>query len=416
MSLTLNQDLAVEKFKKLKVGALFMQQGTGKTRVALELINSSDADFVLFVCPHSTKANLSAEIEKWNVLRTPFEILAYETLSHSDKSYLEIRDTLRRYSHSFIVADESLFIKNDMSKRYARMLELAKLSDYRIILNGTPVTKNEWDIYNQMQFLSPKILNMSREEFQTTFMTEYKRHQGNKVRTWYKMSEVNIDYLHALIQPYVFQCDFDFGYAERAHPIVLPSSPETERKYGVVKNELINRLSEGDNILHLFTNLAKIVFTDESRYAYIAERLEREGQIIVFCFYLKEVHGIAKALNYNCHIITGETPQNERIERLNEFKLGTAPLLITYGVGSVGLNLQFCNKLAFASSTFDYAKIDQAKCRIRRLGQTRDIEYINFTSELGISRLIDENIRRKRSLHKMMIDQLEGREHIETIL
>lgn len=416
MPLTKVQELAVEKFKQLKVGALFMQQGTGKTRVALDLINSSDADFVLFVCPNSTKSNLSNELEKWNMLRIPFEIVGYETLSHSDKQFLAIIDTLQRYNRVFIVADESLFIKNDTSKRYARMLELAKLSEYRIILNGTPVTKNEWDIYNQIQFLSPKILNMTREEFQATFMTEYKRHKGNKVRTWYKLSEVNIDYLHALIQPYVFNCDLDFNRTERTHSIVLPSHPDTKRRYNLIKNELLDRLSEGDNILYLFTALARTVFTDESRYVYIAEQLSREGQIIVFCSYLNEVYGIAKALNHKCHIITGETPRNERIEHLNEFKFGTFPLLITYGVGSVGLNLQFCNKLAFASSTFDYAKIDQAKCRIRRLGQTRDIEYINFTSELGISRLIDENIRRKRSLHKMMIDQLEGREHIETIL
>lgn len=37
-SLTEKQSEAIEKFKRLKVGALFMQMGTGKTRVALELL------------------------------------------------------------------------------------------------------------------------------------------------------------------------------------------------------------------------------------------------------------------------------------------------------------------------------------------------------------------------------------------
>lgn len=54
-SFTSDQLLALEKFKKLKVGALFMKQGSGKTRVALELVKSTDSEFVLFMCPFSTK-------------------------------------------------------------------------------------------------------------------------------------------------------------------------------------------------------------------------------------------------------------------------------------------------------------------------------------------------------------------------
>ena len=34
MNLTTNQQDAINKFKRLKVGALFMKQGTGKTRVS----------------------------------------------------------------------------------------------------------------------------------------------------------------------------------------------------------------------------------------------------------------------------------------------------------------------------------------------------------------------------------------------
>ena len=33
-----NQLIAYDKFKKLKVGALFMEMGTGKTKVAIDLI------------------------------------------------------------------------------------------------------------------------------------------------------------------------------------------------------------------------------------------------------------------------------------------------------------------------------------------------------------------------------------------
>lgn len=115
--MTTSQQEAFEKFSNLKVGALFMKQGTGKTRVALELIKSTDCDFVLFLCPFSTKANLKSEIDKWGLDR-PFEIVGYETLSSSDRTYLKLLDLQNQYHKIFIVADESVFIKNSDSKRY----------------------------------------------------------------------------------------------------------------------------------------------------------------------------------------------------------------------------------------------------------------------------------------------------------
>ena len=130
MLLTASQQEAFEKFSNLKVGALFMKQGTGKTRVALELIKSTDCDFVLFLCPFSTKANLKSEIDKWELDR-PFEIVGFETLSSSDRTYLKLLDLQNQYHKIFIVADESVFIKNSDSKRFERMLKLRDISEYR---------------------------------------------------------------------------------------------------------------------------------------------------------------------------------------------------------------------------------------------------------------------------------------------
>ena len=108
MKLTNQQQEAFNKFSKLKVGALFMKQGTGKTRISIELIHSTDCDFVLFLCPFSTKLNLLAEIEKWKLDR-PFEIVGYETISSSDRKYLDLLSLGKEYKKIFVVADESVF-------------------------------------------------------------------------------------------------------------------------------------------------------------------------------------------------------------------------------------------------------------------------------------------------------------------
>ena len=146
-SLSASQSEAIDKFNKLKVGALFMEQGTGKTRVAIELINSTTATLALFFCPFSTKANLETELIKWK-LDKEYLIIGYESISTSDKLYLELLFRVESEKSVFIIADESIFIKNEQSKRYQRLIEISKHSEYRLILNGTPITKNEWDIYN----------------------------------------------------------------------------------------------------------------------------------------------------------------------------------------------------------------------------------------------------------------------------
>ena len=401
MKLTKRQQEAFDKFSKLKVGALFMKQGTGKTRVAIELIHSTDCDFVLFLCPFSTKSNLLAEIEKWKLDR-PFEIVGYETISSSDRKYLDLLSLCKEYKKIFVVADESVFIKNDSSKRYARILKLRDLSEYRLILNGTPITKNEWDIYNQMEFLSPKIFDMHRHEFLNTFFKKISfKKRGMPAREFYKLSEVNIDYLHHLIEPYIFEADFSFEGKVYEKSVQIDAGNESEELYQERKEILLHSLEIGQSVVEQFTNLAVACFSDKERHLEIAKHLS--GQIIVFCTLLEEVKNIASQID--CYVITGETKNRDGI--IEQFKNDNKPLLMTFGTGAFGLNLQFCNRIAFASLTFDYAKVDQAISRIKRLGQERDIEYLYFTSNLGIYDMIRENIMKKQSLKELVINKIE---------
>lgn len=389
-----------------------MKQGTGKTRVALELIKSTDCDFVLFLCPFSTKSNLRAEIDKWGFDRS-FEIVGYETLSSSDRTYLKLLALQKQYHKIFIVADESVFIKNSDSKRFERMLKLRDMSEYRLILNGTPITKNEWDIYNQMEFLSPLIIKMNRLEFLQTFFKKIKyKRVGESPREFYKLSTVNIGYLHKLIEPYIFEADLEFDKNIHVENIEILSSGETDELYEERKQSLLNSLAIGECKIEQFTNLAVACFDDKERHKAIAKQLK--GQIIVFCSLLSEVKHISEEID--CYVITGATVPNERLKIINQFKEDDKPLLMTYGTGAFGLNLQFCHRIAFASLTFDYAKIDQAMSRIKRLGQENDIKYTYFTSNLGIYNMINENITKKQTLKELIIDKIEKGEDFEKIL
>ncbi|NEW65319.1 hypothetical protein JDW14_03375 [Tuanshanicoccus yangjingiae] len=406
MTLNDSQTLAIEKLHKLKVGALFMEQGTGKTRVAIELIESTNATLAVFFCPFSTKNNLENELKKWSFSKE-YLIVGYETLSASNQKYLELLAQLQSEKEVFLVADESIFIKNEQSKRFNRLIELAKYSEYRLILNGTPVTKDEWDLYNQMNFLSPKIIGMNRNEFLRTFFKKIRfKRRGQPEQEFYKLSDVNIGYLHQLLEPYIFQADLRFDKRETVKEVQIAAGDETYFNYQSAKDTLLKSLELGECKVEMFTNLANICFSDEERHKSIAKQLN--GQIIVFCTLLSEVRNIASVID--CYVITGETKNRDNI--IEKFKNNNKPLLITFGTGAFGLNLQFCNRIAFASLTFDYGKIDQAKARIRRLGQNKNIEYTYFISDLGIFNMIQENVERKMTLEELVIKKIEeGKVH-----
>lgn len=156
------QQAAVEKLSRLKVGALFMEMGTGKTKVALDLIASKahKVDYILWICPCSLKGEIEAERKKWHPELT-LDVVGCESIGSSDRIYLEVLKKAEE-SKTFIVVDESLKIKNRHAKRTQRIIKLGENAEYKLILNGTPISKSYCDLWAQMEFLSPKILKIAR--------------------------------------------------------------------------------------------------------------------------------------------------------------------------------------------------------------------------------------------------------------
>ena len=409
--MTKNQLQAFEKFKKLKVGALFMQMGTGKTKVAIELVDYNKCDLLIYIAPYSTLKNIEDEFIKWN-LKTKYILIGYETISSSDVKYLNLLKQLEN-KRCFIIADESIFIKNENTKRYRRLCELRTKCEYALILNGTPLTKNEYDLYNQMQFLSPLIMKMSKQEFQNTFFKKitYKR-KGEKENTFYKFSEVNAELLYKMIEPYIFKCDLDFNKDEVNDYKYIQYIDEDD--YYIEKE---NKLEEymkngnGQTIINMLTSLTVIASNYAKKNDAVIEYIKNK-QVIVFCNYLDEIEYISDRIE--CYLITGETKRRDII--IDNFKNNNIPLLMTYGVGSYSLNLQFCNEIVYSSINFDYAKLEQSKYRIKRIGQDKDIKYTYFLTDLGINKLILENINKKCTLDNLIKEKMkEGVEWLKNI-
>lgn len=398
---------AFEKFKKLKVGALFMKMGSGKTKVAIELVDYNKCDLLIYIAPFSTLNNIEKEFLKWN-LKTKYILIGYETIQSSDKKYLWLLEKIKN-KRNFIIADESIFIKNEETKRFKRLYEIRKKCEYALILNGTPLTKNEWDLYNQMYFLSPLIIDMDRKEFLNVFFKKiiYKKKE-KKENTFYKFSEVNAELLYKMVDPYIFKCDLDFKKREKEEYRYIKYE---DKEYYQEKEKKLKEYIENGNsqvIINMLTKLNVIASNYQQKNDEVIKYI-KDKKIIVFCNFINEIEYIK--LNVDCYTIMGST--KNRNEIINQFKNDNKPLIMTYGVGSYSLNLQFCNEIVYSSINFDYAKLEQSKYRIKRIGQEQDIKYTYFLTDLGITKVILENVKKKQTLENLVKEKMMKGEELE---
>lgn len=368
--------------------------GTGKTRVAVELVNYNEPDFLLYICPFSCKDNIEKELKKWNI-QCSYEIVGYETLSSSDKKYLELIERLKRNKVNFIIADESIFIKNGMTKRFRRSHELRQLCDYALILNGTPIVNNERDIYNQMEFLSHKVFNMGYYEFLHTFFKQKGFRSHGKEHYVYEFYEPNRAAFTKIINPYVYMSDLIFEHAvyDVNDFVDIDDSLYEQTKYDILSK--YNDYSI-DSIIAMFTKLATIAAESKSKNDVVINYIKGK-KCVCYCSRVNEVKYIKK--HCDCFVINGSTQEAERKRIIDDWeKCTNKPLVLSFGVGAYSLNLQSANEIVYSSLTFNYGQFEQSKFRIKRLGQEDDIKYTYILADVGITKLMIKNLSRKGNL------------------
>lgn len=399
-----NQSKALTHRSDWKVGALFMKMGTGKTRVAVELVNQvPELDLVVWVGPLRTIepsdksiSSVKDEIAKWGGFNAKEVVfIGCETIGQSDRQYLKLYKKISTTWKCFLVVDESIKIKNLTAKRTNRLLELSKMVAHKLILNGEPVTKDLLDLYPQMNFLDPEILNMSLPEFKNTFCkyTRITRREPGRYREYTKefiTGYENIDYLYSLIGQYVFECDLELQvqqlYEEKHYTI----DDEAKKVYYDLKHKYLDNellMMKNNNIfLELTMKMQHEYCCTESKFEIVEDWFKTypEEKSIIFCKYISSAE--------KCK---------------HRFPKAT---VLNYKTGSYGLNLQHLPFTVYFDKTFDYGDVAQSKHRNYRTGQEYDCRYLSLTGDVGLEELIKKNNQKKIStseyLKKISREQL----------
>lgn len=218
--------------------ALFMEQGTGKTRVmidtASDLRAKGNIDGVLVVCPNSVKdvwvEEIPAMAPEWSEHETvmwsagasrrqrdqvaefittrnggsslKWFIVNVEGLS-SARAMDACQSFLARHDVLMIV-DESSRIKTPRAKRTKNVIKLGRMARYRRVMSGTPVTQGPLDLYTQFRFLDPFILGFSSFY---TFRNRFAIMGGFNQKQVVGYS--NVEELVGIIEPYSYRVTRD---------------------------------------------------------------------------------------------------------------------------------------------------------------------------------------------------------------
>ena len=385
-TLTTQQTTAINHLHEWRVGALFMEPGTGKTRAAMTLVNSSPCTDCFWIGPLRTYPTIQMEMARWGGMKMPTSCWGVESLSGSDRIYSNLLNAVEASREPFIVVDESLKIKNADAKRTKRVLEIGRRARWKLVLNGTPVSRNLLDMWPQMEFLSPKILGMSLQQFKNTFCRWTRVTKRVGYRSYSKefiTGMENVDYLHSLIRHYVYECDLQMNIGQKWHTAYYAIGDDSREAYNEVKLRYLS-----DEMLEWRNNNIFMAMTTEMQTSYATDPAKIEAvrrifddgidpkETIIFCRWIASQE-LCRASFPDCAVLS---MQKE----------------------SLGLNLQQYRYTIFFDKVWDYALILQASRRTFRTGQEQDCHYFELTGDVGLERLIDKNISKKVSMSEYL--------------
>lgn len=426
-SLYEHQIKAVDKLSNVKVGALYMEMGTGKTRTALELIkkrlDEGKVNHVLWLCPCSVKESLKRDIKKHaSGDLSMFTICGIETLSSSIRANIALLELVEQKS-VYLIVDESNLVKNHKAKRTQNIIRLSESCKYKLILNGTPISKCEKDLFAQWYILDWRILGYrSFWSFAANHLEYDERVKGKIVRC------LNVDYLVRKIAPYTYQ-------VKKSECLDLPDKTYSNYYYSMTKEQLehydyvaeqllfeVDEL-EPHTIYRLFSGLESVISgfrvkvgdkltrkplfknpMDNPRMQTLFEILDNlDEKVIIFCKYTKEILDIVEIANNrygegSAVAFCGELNQKKRQVNILEFKDSAKFFVANKICAGYGLDLQFCSYVIYYSNDWDYATRGQSEDRVHRIGQDKNVHIVDICASNTLDERIIKCLNRKEDL------------------
>lgn len=215
-----HQEDAFYKLYNKPFGALFMEQGTGKSKVAIDIASNlfleDKIEAVLLIAPNGVHRQWATEqipvhspvdthIQVWTSSKTSYRKAAQKRFLDeaspgklkwfcanvdvfSTKNHIQIFREYVEYHKCLVVVDESTRIKNPSANRTInivynlarikkagkRVVSVDPMAEYRLILTGMMVTNSPYDLWAMFEFLD-------HNHFKSNYFA-FKAHYGVEMR------------------------------------------------------------------------------------------------------------------------------------------------------------------------------------------------------------------------------------------
>ena len=438
--------------------ALFMEMGTGKSKVLIDniamLYDRGKINAALIVAPKGVYHNWErqelpihmpehvlyqtitwspaqtkkqqAELKKLFIHNEDLVIFLMNIEAFSTKKGMKIAEKFL-LSHSALMAiDESTTIKSPTASRTKSVLKLRVLAKYRLILTGAPVTKSPLDLYTQCFFLDPDFLDFSSYyAFKNRYAIMVDRNVGTHsfkhVMGYRRLDELN-EKLNNFSYRVLKEDCLDLPekvYMKR----IITLTDEQKKMYSEMKKfalaELEGKKTTATSALaqlvrlhqiicgHLTTDDGEVRTLKNNRIKELLDILEEtDGKVIIWAVYRHDIKEITNVLSgrYGKNTVEsffGDTLDRDRQDIIDRFQDRESDLRFFVGnpkTGGYGLTLTASHTVIYYSNSYDLEIRLQSEDRAHRISQDKKVTYIDLITEGTVDELIVKNLRSKINL------------------
>ena len=459
-----HQLTALEKSWNKETYAYFMEMGTGKTKVLIDnmsmLYDKGKINGALIIAPKGVvktwyeqelPTHLPNHIENVTVLwqsnitkkqqekletlyeiGTALHILIMNVEALSTKKGVDFAAKFLN-SHSTLMAiDESTTIKTPSARRTKNIIKLGRMSKYRRIMTGSPVTKNPLDLYTQCEFLDPWILDFtSYYAFRNRYAEMKTLHlSGRSIQVVHKFQ--NLNELSETLKNFSYRVlkedclDLPDKVFVKRH---ISLTVDQRKIYEEMKKQAIAHMNgKVASTLTVLTQLMRLqqitcghfVADDGTTQAVSSNRLkelmdvleETEGKAIIWAHWQRDVNSIIQEVNkvYGPGSIVdyyGVTPQEERQPNIKKFQDDPKCRFMvgTPSTGGYGITLTAANTVIYYSNGYDLEKRLQSEDRAHRIGQKKPVTYVDLIAEDTVDEKIVQSLRKKINIASQVLGE-----------
>jgi superfamily II DNA or RNA helicase len=410
-------EIAIRKRKY----AAFVECGLGKSLIALEFARHAAEVIgrrnVLIVSPLMVVKQTIAEAAKfYGDAKWLRQIHAKDLPTWMERNdsrigitnYEALTDDVPQGVLGGLILDESSMLKSHYGKWGQQCLRLGAGLDWKLCLTGTPAPNDRIEYANHAVFL---------DRFPTvnSFLARFFVNRGQTDNRWEIKPHALRPFYRALSDWCIFLSNpATYGWKDNAGTI-----PPIKIHIDDVPLTVSQRHAAFDRTGKLFASRAAMgqiakgchEGIDSNKPAFIRSLIDSwpDESTLVWCLYNAEQELIARTLP-EAMTMTGDTPEDDRVEMIEEFQSGRKRTLISKGkILGFGLNLQIATRQVFSGLQDSYETFHQCVKRSNRVGSSKplnvhipitEIERPMIDTVLRKAKRIDEETAEQESIFK----------------